>query len=107
MEVNIMAKIVGYFMEKGIWYQGKEQSPRKTPVIIIGDNPSFTLDDYQADDDIMFVKKKRDEYDELFTDAKTAISSYDNFIKQLNLFTVKQDIYNIKPKGKRKIILLK
>ncbi len=59
------------------------------------------------DDDIMFVKKKRDEYDELFTDAKTAISSYDNFIKQLNLFTVKQDIYNIKPKGKRKIILLK
>ncbi len=57
-----MAKIVGYFMEKGIWYQGKEQSPRKTPVIIIGDNPSFTLDDYQADDDIDVLSEEGNWY---------------------------------------------
>lgn len=45
-------KIVGYFMETGIWYQGKEQPPRKTPIILIGDNPSFDLSNYSDDDEI-------------------------------------------------------
>lgn len=57
--------------------------------------------------DVIFVNKKREEYNELFEDTKTVASLYDDFIKQLNLFTEKQDIYNIKPKGMQKIILLK
>ena len=47
-----MAKIVGYFMESGIWHQGKEQHPQKTPLIMIGDKPSFNLDNYSDEDDI-------------------------------------------------------
>lgn len=47
-----MAKIVGYFMETGIWFQGKEQPPQKTPLIMIGDRLLFNLDDFSADDDI-------------------------------------------------------
>ena len=57
--------------------------------------------------DVIFVNKKREEYNELFENIKTVASLYDDFIKQLNLFTEKQDIYNIKPKGMQKIILLK
>ena len=45
--------------------------------------------------------------DVIFENIKTVASLYDDFIKQLNLFTEKQDIYNIKPKGMQKIILLK
>lgn len=51
-EENNMAKVVGYFMETGIWYQGKEQPPQKTPLMMIGDKPSFNLDDYSDEDDI-------------------------------------------------------
>ena len=43
-EENDMAKIVGYFMESGIWYQGKEQPQQKTPLMKIGDKPSYNLD---------------------------------------------------------------
>ena len=49
-EENDMVKIVGYFMESGIWYQGKEQPPQKTPLMMIGDKPSFNLDDYSDED---------------------------------------------------------
>lgn len=49
-EENDMEKIVGYFMESGIWYQGKEQHPQKTPLMMIGDKPSFNLDDYSDED---------------------------------------------------------
>lgn len=59
------------------------------------------------DTDIVFIKKKREEYNELFEDIKTVASLYSDFVKQLSLFTEKQDIYNIKPKGLQKIILLK
>jgi predicted patatin/cPLA2 family phospholipase len=59
------------------------------------------------EDDIIFTKKKREEYNELFENIKTVASIYDDFVKQLNLFTEKQDIYDIKPKGIQKIILLK
>lgn len=45
-------KIKGYFMETGIYFQGKEQPPRKTPIIQIGHIPGFTLEDYKDDDDI-------------------------------------------------------
>ncbi len=47
-----MAKIVGYFMETGIWRQGKELPPQKTPLIIIGDDSQRDLDKYSDEDDI-------------------------------------------------------
>lgn len=61
----------------------------------------------KEDTDVVFVKKKREDYNELFDDIKTVASFYSDFVKQLNLFTEKQDIYDIKPKGFQKIILLK
>ena len=61
------------------------------------------------DDDcnVLFVKKKRDEYKSLFEDVKTVASACDDFVEQLSLFTEKQNIYNIEPRGLHKIIILK
>lgn len=61
------------------------------------------------DDDcnVLFIKKRKDEYKSLFEDVKTVASACDDFVKQLNLFTEKQNIYNIEPRGIQKIILLK
>lgn len=56
---------------------------------------------------ITFVKKERQDYLEIFEDIQTVASLNDDFVKQLKLFTEKQDIYNIRPKGFQKIILLK
>jgi len=47
-----MQEIVGYFMETGIWFLGKEQPPRKTPLSLIGDRPSFDFNAYSDEDDI-------------------------------------------------------
>ena len=59
------------------------------------------------DCDIVFVNKTREECKTLFDDVKTVASACDNFVKQLNLFTEKQNIYNIEPHGIQKIVLLK
>lgn len=61
------------------------------------------------DDDcnIIFVKKRRNEYQEIFDDVKTAASICDDFVNQLRLFTEKQNILNIEPRGFQKTILLK
>lgn len=61
----------------------------------------------EDDCDVVFVKKRRDEYQSIFNDVKTVASLCDDFVKQLNLFTEKQNIYNVQPHGKKKIILLK
>ena len=58
-------------------------------------------------DDGIFVRKARGEYESIFDDVKTVASLCDDFVKQLNLFTEKQNIYNIEPRGVQKIILLK
>lgn len=47
-----MNKVVGYFMETGIWFQNQEQPPRKTPLMMIGDSPSFDLNNYSDEDDV-------------------------------------------------------
>lgn len=56
---------------------------------------------------VIFTEKKRNEYQELFDDVETVASLCDDFVKQLRLFTRKQNIHNIEPKGKQKTILLK
>ena len=57
--------------------------------------------------DIVFVKKEKSEYEEIFEDVKTVASACDDFVKHLRLFTEKQNIYNIEPIGIEKIVLLK
>lgn len=57
--------------------------------------------------DIVFVKKEKSEYQEIFENVKTVVSAYDDLVKQLRLFTEKQNIYNIEPRGIEKIVLLK
>lgn len=57
--------------------------------------------------DVIFVPKRRNEYEKLFEDVKTVAGIYDQFINQLNLFTEKQDIRNIRPYGKQKTVLLR
>lgn len=59
------------------------------------------------DIDVVFIPKRRENYGEIFEDVKTVASICDDFINQLRLFTEKQDIYNIKPKGLQKTVLLK
>lgn len=46
------SKIVGYFMETGIYSGNKELPPQKTPIILIGDKPSFDLNNYTDDDEV-------------------------------------------------------
>ncbi len=57
--------------------------------------------------DIIFVTKRENDYDEIFEDVKTVFSLYDDFVRQLKLFTEKQDIRSIKPYGIQKTVLLK
>ena len=57
--------------------------------------------------DAIFVPKRRNEYDDLFADVETVASLCDDFVKQLKLFTEKQDIKNIRPFGLQKIVLLR
>lgn len=61
----------------------------------------------EDDTNVSFVTKKREEYDRIFEDVKTVASICDDFVKQLKCFTEKQDIYNIRPVGHQKIILLR
>lgn len=60
-----------------------------------------------GEDEVGFIKKNREEYSNIFDDVKTVASMCDDFAKQLRCFTEKQDIYNIKPIGLQKIVLLK
>lgn len=59
------------------------------------------------DCNIVFVSKERDDYEKLFADIKTAATLSDELMEQLRLFTVHQDIPNIRPKGIQKIVLIK
>ena len=62
----------------------------------------------EDDTDVVFVPKRRKDYNSIFEDAKTVLSICDDFMKELNVFTEKQpDIYNIRPCGLQKIVLLK
>ena len=61
----------------------------------------------ENDTECLFVKRRKEDYDNIFNDVKTVAAACDDFVKQLRLFTEKQNIYNIKPKGKLKTVLLK
>lgn len=57
--------------------------------------------------DVIFVRKERSEYRTIFEDVQTVASICDDFVKQLRLFTEKQNIPDIEPHGYQKTILLK
>ncbi len=59
------------------------------------------------DSNEVFIPKHQNEYGEIFSDVKTAASMSDDFIKQLRLFTEKQNIYDIRLRGLQKTVLLK
>lgn len=59
------------------------------------------------DTDIVFVPKMREEYKAMFKNVQTVASIHDDFVRQLKLFTERQDILNIKPNGVQKIVILK
>lgn len=66
-----------------------------------------TQDLTSNDVDVIFVVKRENEYNEVFKDIKTVASLCDDFVKQLKLFTEKQDIRNIRPYGIQKTVLLR
>lgn len=53
-----------------------------------------------------YVLKDRSEYHTIFEDVQTVASLCDDFVKQLRLFTEKQNLLNIKPRGQQRIVLL-
>ncbi len=67
-----------------------------------------SVQDLEKEDvNILFVKREKKDYNNIFEDVKTVASACDDFVKQLKLFTEKQDVHNIKPKGIQKIVLLR
>lgn len=59
------------------------------------------------DMDVVFEQKRRNDYGDIFRDAKTISSMCDDLIKELSVFTEKQDLANIRPRGLHKIVLLR
>ena len=99
LENNIEVTIMRY-VEMTIEEAMKRCNKNKKVLVAIQD-----LEDDNVD--TVFVQKERSEYQSMFEDVKTVASACDDFVKQLRLFTEKQNIFNIEPKGIQKIILLK
>ena len=64
------------------------------------------LTDDNSIDNVVLMQRIKGEYDTLFNDVKTVASLCDDFVKQLRLFTEKQNIHNISPHGIQKTIML-
>lgn len=72
------------------------------------DKVLVAIQDLEKEDiNVVFSDKRKDEYAAIFENVKTVASACDDLVKQLNLFTEKQNIYNIKPHGLKKIIFLR
>ena len=57
--------------------------------------------------DIIFVQKKGSDYKEVFENVQTVASLSDDLVKQMKLFTEKQDLMNIRPYGIQRIVILR
>jgi len=72
------------------------------------DKVLVAIQDLEKEDaDIVFVQKRKKDYRDIFNDAKTISSMCDNLIRELSVFTEKQDLENIQPRGFHKVVLLK
>lgn len=66
------------------------------------------IQDLQCDDIVPFSPIMKKECEAMIYNAETLISTADDFVKQLKLFTEKQrDLENIRAVGYQQIILLK
>ena len=100
LENNIFGGIIMRYIEMTIEEAMKRCNKNKKVLVAVQD-----LEDDNVD--IVFVQKERNEYQTIFEDVKTVASACDDFVRQLRLFTEKQNIYNVEPRGLQKIILLK
>ena len=100
LENNIERATIMRYIEMTIEEAMKRCNKNKKVLVAIQD-----LEDDSVD--TVFIQKERSEYQSMFEDVKTVASACDDFVKQLRLFTEKQNIFNIEPKGIQKIILLK
>ena len=100
LENNIERATIMRYVEMTIEEAMKRCNKNKKVLVAIQD-----LEDDNVD--VVFVQKERSEYQSVFEDVKTVASACDDFVKQLKLFTEKQNIFNIEPRGRQKIILLK
>ena len=65
------------------------------------------IQDLESDEPALFYQRLKIECESMIAEAKTVSSMCDGFVKQLNAFTEKQNIYNIEPHGIQKTILIK
>ena len=100
LENNIERATIMRYVEMTIEEAMKRCNKNKKVLVAIQD-----LEDDNID--VVFVQKERSEYQSVFEDVKTVASACDDFVKQLRLFTEKQNIFNIEPRGRQKIILMK
>ena len=100
LENNIERVTIMRYVEMTIEEAMKRCNKNKKVLVAIQD-----LEDDNVD--IVFVQKERSEYQSVFENVQTVASACDDLVKQLRLFTEKQNIYNIQPRGVQKIILLK
>ena len=100
LDNNIERATIMRYVEMTIEEAMKRCNKNKKVLVAIQD-----LEDDSVD--TVFIQKERSEYQSMFEDVKTVASACDDFVKQLRLFTEKQNIFNIEPKGIQKIILLK
>ena len=64
--------------------------------------------DLESDEDAIFYQKLKSDCEIMIQEAQTVSSMCDDFVKKLDLFTEKQrDLFNIKPHGFQKTILLR
>ena len=99
LENNILGGIIMRYVEMTIEEAMKRCNKNKKVLVAVQD-----LEDDNVD--VVFIQKERNEYQSMFEDVKTVASACDDFVKQLRLFTEKQNIYSIEPHGLQKIILL-
>ena len=100
LENNIFGGIIMRYVEMTIEEAMRRCNKNKKVLVAVQD-----LEDDNID--VVFVQKERNEYQTIFEDVKTVASACDDFVRQLRLFTEKQNIYSIEPRGLQKIILLK
>ena len=66
------------------------------------------IKDLENDDDAILYQKLKSDCEIMIQEAQTVLSMCDDFVKKLDVFTEKQrDLFNIKPIGSQKTILLK
>ena len=100
LENNIERVTIMRYVEMTIEEAMKRCNKNKKVLVAVQD-----LEDDNVD--IVFVPKYKSEYQSMFENVQTVASACDDFVKQLRLFTEKQNIPNIEPHGMQKIVLLK